>query len=127
MTRIICAEDCGNAPKRLLIKQLLTALARGENAFVLKHLTDDIVWQRVGRTPLQGKPAVSTELQRMKREIKSEMIIENIVTHGAAGAANGRMQLKNGKSFGFAHVYRFQGAAGVRIKEITEYLIRTGD
>jgi len=127
MTRIICAEDYGNAPKRLLIRDWLTALARGNNAFVLKHLSEDVVWQRVGSAPLVGKLAVAAELQKMKREIKTEMTIENILSHGAAGAADGVMRLKSGRTFGFAHVYRFQGAAGVGFKEITEYLIRTGD
>lgn len=126
MTRIICAEDCGNAPKRLLIRDWLTALAKGDSPAVLKHLSEDIVWQRVGRAPLAGKEAVAAELQKMKREVKAEMIIENILTHGPGGAANGTMQLKDGKSFAFSHVYRFQSAAGARIKEITEYMIRTG-
>ena len=125
MTRIVCAEDCGNSPKRLLLKKVLTALARGDTAFVLRHLAEDVTWHQPGAAPLQGKAAVAQLLEAMERETKAELVIENILTHGPTGAANGRMTLTNGESYAFAHVYRFKGAADTQIKELTTYLIKT--
>ena len=125
MTRIICAEDCGNAPKRILLKKLLTALARGDNAFILKNVSDDVTWHRPGQSSLLGKAAVAKALERMKRQPMAEMTIETIVTHGPTGAANGVMIFNSGKSVAFSHVYRFSSAKGARIKELTEYLIPT--
>lgn len=124
MTRVICAEDCGNSPRRLQIKRLLTALARGDNAFILRSLSDDVSWNRPGEAPLQGKDAVARALKQMQRQAKAEMLIANIVTHGPTGAANGTLKLSNGKTFAFSHVYRFKGATDARLKELTEYLIQ---
>ena len=123
MTRVICAEDCGNSPRRLQIKKLLTALARGDNAFVLRSLSDDVSWNRPGEASLQGKDAVARALIQMQRQARVEMVIENIVTHGPTGAANGILKLSNGKTIAFSHVYRFKGAKDARLKELTEYLI----
>jgi hypothetical protein len=125
MTRIICAEDCGNSPRKLLLKKLLTALAKGENAFVLKNLSEDILWDRVGAAPLRGKESVATMLEELKRQPRSELVIENIVTHGPTGAANGTLKLANGRTYAFSHVYRFRGAADAHIRVLTEYLIKT--
>ena len=125
MTRIICAEDCGNSPRRLLIKKLLTALAKGDNGFVLKTLGEDVVWVRPGGEPIRGREAVAAFLEDRKAEPKLLMVISNIITHGPAGAANGTIDLGDGTHQAFSHVYRFRSAADSRIKEITEYLIET--
>jgi limonene-1,2-epoxide hydrolase len=124
MTKIICAADCGNSPKKLLLKDFSSALGRGTDAFVLKHLSDDVVWEWVGASPLRGKAAVATMLKRTNHEARQEMVIENILTHGSAGAANGTMRLTNGRSYGFCHVFEFSGAKGETIKRITSYEIR---
>ena len=125
MTRIVCAEDCGNSPRRLLLKKLLTALAKGDNAFILRNLSDDIIWERAGDAPLRGKGDVARMLDQFKREAKAEMVIDNIVTHGPSGAANGRLTLTNGQTYAFSHFYRFSGARDTRIKQVTAYSIRT--
>jgi hypothetical protein len=124
MTRIICAVDCGNSPKRSLLKDFGTALGRGNQAAVLKRLTDDILWEWVGSAPLRGREAVAGMLRRMQQEPRQELVIEHILTHGAAGAVNGTMRLTNGRSYGFCHVLEFSSAKGTLIQRITSYEIR---
>jgi hypothetical protein len=124
MMRIVCATDCGNSPKRLLLRDFSSALARGSDARVLKYLTDDIVWEWVGAPPLRGKNVVAQMLKRMKQEARQELVIENIITHGGTGSVNGTMRLTNGRSYGFCHVFVFSGAAGKHIQRITSYEIR---
>ena len=123
MTRIVCAEDCGNSPRRLLLKKVLTALAKGESAFALKNMTEDVVWIRPGEKAVSGKDAVGKLLEQRKREAKAVLVIDNIITHGPSGATNGAITLANGRSYAFSHVYRFNAAADARIKLLTEYLI----
>ena len=123
MTKVICAEDCGNAPKKLLTNKILTALAWGDNAFILKHLSAHITWTPAGVEPVRGRNAVAALLEQAKRETKALMAIENIITHGLTGAANGTMKLKNGKAYAFCHVYRFSGAREASIKELTAHVI----
>jgi hypothetical protein len=125
MTKVTCAEDCGNSPRILLLKKVLTAFAKGDSAFILKQMAEDVAWLRPGAASLQGKAAVAQVLAAMQREPVAELVIDNILTHGPAGAANGVMRLANGGSYSFSHVYRFKSAGNPLIKEITVYLIKT--
>jgi ketosteroid isomerase-like protein len=52
--KIIVEEDCGNAPKKLLLKELNIAFARGDSEKILSFVTDDIVWKIVGEKRLKG-------------------------------------------------------------------------
>jgi len=125
MTRVICAEDCGNSPKRLFLKKFNTALAKGDDAFVLRSLADGVVWERVGEGRLLGKQRVAEALEKMKRERVAELVILNIVTHGSTGAANGTLKLEDGRTLSYSHFYRFSGAKGTSIKEVTAYVVET--
>jgi ketosteroid isomerase-like protein len=123
VTKVICAEDCGNSPKLLQLKRFLTAFAKGNDAFVLKNLTDDIAWHRPGSAPVQGKNGVGRLLEEMRRDPTAEMRIETIITHGPAGAANGTMRTAGGRTYAFCHVYHFNTAKDTRIKRLESYLI----
>lgn len=124
MTTIIVQEDCGNAPKKVLLRDLNVAFARGESDFILDHLTDTVIWDYVGGKRVEGKDAVKVALQEAKNDPKSEMTLLNIITHGSIGSANGTMVLENGRHVAFCHVYAFSSAAKTaKIKAITSYLI----
>ena len=124
MTKIIYSADCGNSPKTLFLKDFNAALARGNQAAVLKRLADDIDWDWVGGARFQGREAVASMLRRMRREPPQELVMEHIITHGDAGAVNGTLRLTNGRSYGFCHVFQFRGARGTLIRGITSYEIR---
>jgi limonene-1,2-epoxide hydrolase len=124
MTRIICEEDCGKSPRKLLLKDFNSALARGNEAAVPKRLTNDIVREWVGAAPVRGREAVARLLRQMKDEARQELVIQNIITHGNAGSVNGTLRLTDGRSYGFCHVFQLSGAKGARIQRITSYEIR---
>ena len=52
-----------------------------------------------------------------------ELTILHIATHGKAGAADGRIKLKNGKTHAFCNIYEFSNTKGTSVKEITSYVI----
>lgn len=51
---ITCAEDCGNAPKKELLKKLHIAMAGMEAQFMNENFTDGIQLNYVGERSLHG-------------------------------------------------------------------------
>jgi len=122
--KIIVEEDCGNAPKRLLLKELNIAFARGDSEKILSFVADDIVWESVGEKQLKGIENFRKELESMKQMEVEVLKIENIITHGWLASANGEIYLKNGRKFAFCDVYIFNSAAKTaKIKAIKSYSI----
>lgn len=123
MTKIISSPNCGNSPKMELIKQYNIAFAKGDDTFLIKNVTDDIVWNIVGDKKIAGIEAFTEELEKMQSLKTSELIIDQILSHGKEGAANGVMIMENGNQYAFSDFYIFQGAMGKKIKAITSYCI----
>jgi hypothetical protein len=122
---VVCKEDCGNSPKKSLLKELITCFANGMISKVVAHVSDDIVWKRIGVGRVVGIKAYALALDEDYKDLESEeLVIENILTHGNVAAANGTLTTAAGKSFAFCHVYVFMGAsARSKVKEITTYSI----
>lgn len=118
--KIICAEDCGNAPKKLLIKEFITAIACNDHHYVAENLDSDIAWCIVGDKVIQGIDEFLAHFKPHHQVI--EVHIDNIITHGNTCAANGTVKYEN-SSISFCHIYRFSGFKNVKIKEITSYHI----
>jgi hypothetical protein len=51
--------------------------------------------------------------------------IHHVVTHGKAGAVNGTMKLKDGRSRQFCDVHEFTNAKGTSVRAITSYVIES--
>jgi hypothetical protein len=54
MVKLICKEDCGNAPKKLLLKELITYFANGNIPKIVERVADDVVWNRIGVVKDEG-------------------------------------------------------------------------
>lgn len=124
MTKIIFSSNCGNSPKMEFLKQLNIAYAEGNAAFLMENVTDDIVWNIIGDKKIKGIEAFTEELEKMKSVKASELILDQILSHGKEGAANGVMIMENGKQYAFSDFYVFQSAKGEKIKAITSYCIK---
>lgn len=123
MTKITVSADCGNAPKREFLKEINIAFAKGDSDFLRENVTDTIVWNIIGDRKIEGKEKFIEELEKMKMEKASELILDRVLTHGKEGAVNGVMKMQNGKKYAFADFYEFNGAKGTKIKSITSYVI----
>ncbi|OWW23366.1 DNA-binding protein [Zobellia sp. OII3] len=123
MTKIISSTNCGNSPKMEFIKQLNIAFAEGNVAFLTENVTDDIVWNIIGDQKIEGIEAFTAELEKMQAVKASELKLDQILSHGKEGAANGWMTMENGKQYGFSDFYVFQSAKGEKIKSITSYCL----
>lgn len=121
--KVECAENCGNAPKKQLLKEWTIALAEKNIDFCLDCMRDDIVWNVVGQSKLEGKEKYEKAIKEIRWEVK-KLTIENIITHGNTASVNGIFILEDKKQIAFCDVYKFGGfGKNAKIKEITSYVI----
>ncbi|MCX2678734.1 nuclear transport factor 2 family protein [Galbibacter sp. EGI 63066] len=124
MIKITVTPDCGNAPKREFLKEINIAFAKGNSDFIIESVTDKIVWEIIGDKIIEGKEKFTDELEKMKAEKASELILERVLTHGREGAVSGIMKMANGEKYAFSDFYEFSGAKGAKVKTIISYVIR---
>lgn len=121
--KIICQEDCGNAPKKLVLRDFNIAFAKCDADFILESISEEVVWNMIGDKCIFGKDNMSKELNELTNKAV-ELHLNNIITHGKTGAVNGTLKFGNGKSYSFCDVYLFSSAGkNAKIKEITSYVI----
>lgn len=123
MTKVIVAEDCGNSPKNIFLKDMTAAFAKGDSKYILAHVTDDIQWDILGYGSIQGKDEFANTLKQMKDVKVKSVSIHHIATHGKSGFVNGTTQLDDGKMSTFCDVYEFSNAKGSAVKQIKSYVI----
>lgn len=124
MTKVVFNGDCGNAPKKLFLRDFNIALASNDAETVLNSVSDNVEWITVGGHHIKGKKELALALEDMKRGPADELIIKTIITHGIDAAANGILKLDNGETYAFCDVYRFNSyGKNARLKSITTYVI----
>ncbi|MCU9595534.1 hypothetical protein OEV82_13905 [Caldibacillus thermolactis] len=121
-----CQEDCGNAPKKLLLKDFTIALAKKDIHFCINCIHDEIVWEIVGKKHIKGIKEYEQTLNQLKESSITHLLIHNIITHGNTASLNGTFILKNKDRIDFCDVYNFAGfGKKAKIKKITSYVIKT--
>ncbi|MEK5389710.1 hypothetical protein NSQ59_04900 [Margalitia sp. FSL K6-0131] len=124
--KIICPDDCGNAPKKYFLKELSIAFAKNDLAFIIDNITEDFNWNIVGKKLIQGKDSFVETLKQMQNNKVTELHISNIITHGYDGSVNGTFILENKKIYAFCNVYKFISPRNnSKIKECTFYVIES--
>lgn len=120
--KVVCPVDCGNAPKKILLKELNIAFSVGDLDFILDHMIDEIHWNIVGTKLVKGKERLTDHLKQEGKAL--ELHIGNIITHGNTGSVNGELIWGNKEKVGFCNVYNFTSAGkNAKIKEVTTYMI----
>lgn len=131
--KISLRDDCGNSPKNEFAQKLTVAFITADAELVAESVTDDIRWNIVGIAPIRGKDAVTAVFRNPNREPVAEVTIEQVLSHGKAGAVNGTFVLSEdrgggkwrSKSYSFCYVYEFANAKGTSVKAVTSYIILT--
>lgn len=123
MIQVTVAEDCGNAPKKQCIRDFLVACANADIESAASMLEDGIVLTIPGQVSLAGKDVVKEQLRTdASRKKVTELVIDNILSHGDRGAANGILIFENGRKVAFSSFYVFSShSKDAKIKEITVY------
>jgi len=125
MTKIIVETSCDNSPKKEFLKQINVAFATGNVQFLKESIIDNIVWNIIGDGKLEGKKSFIKKLDELQKGTISELVLDQILTHGRSGAVNGIIKMKDGNKFSFSNFYEFNGAKASKIKSITSYVIAT--
>ncbi|WP_285653038.1 nuclear transport factor 2 family protein [Allomuricauda sp. NBRC 101325] len=115
--------DCGNSPKKKLVKNLTIYFATYDLDNAMEFMEDTIQWNLVGDIPIEGKQGFREALEQMKHNKVAELTIDRIITHGKEAAVNGDMLMENGSVFGFSDFYDFSSAKGTKVKKIVSYVI----
>ncbi len=111
MARVQVEADCGNAPKKVFLRDFMIAFANGDTSFILDSVTDAVQWDVVGSRSVKGKADVEVMMREMMKTGVDEMTIETIITHGNAGSVNGVNVLIDGSRYDFAMCVRLVGWA----------------
>ncbi|MGP4081087.1 nuclear transport factor 2 family protein [Pseudalkalibacillus sp. R45] len=121
---VLCPEDCGNSPKKEMLKKFNIAFAENDRAFILENIADDFCWSKIGDRQFKGKEAVEKTLSQMADADITELHIHNIITHGRSASINGELVFENKKRIAFCDVCTFTGAGkNSKMKEMTSYVI----
>lgn len=120
--KVIVNTSCKNSPKREFLKDWNIAFVEGNSAFVLDSVSEDVTWNRVGDSFIQGKEAFEQALEEMKTDEATALTLDKIVTHGKEGAVNGVIVTEGGKNYAFCDVYD-TNTKGTIIKSMVSYVI----
>lgn len=126
MVTLSIDEDCGNAPKKQFISNLLVAVAEGNLVQARQYLSEEVSWTIVGEPQSEVASVPEQILQRLTADPSSTFRVDNILSHGKRCAANGTFTT-DGSAVSFAHIFEFSGhgkAAVIRVA--TSYLIGVG-
>lgn len=124
MVKITVHEDCGNAPKKLFLRDFVISVVKNDSEHIFHNIIDDVQWNFIGGRRIDGKQDVLTELKRSRGSKIVELIINTIVTHGYNGVVDGLLKFKGGKTIAFCDIYEFRASTNnAPIKTITTYEI----
>jgi len=122
--KVIYADDCGNAPKKRVLRDFNIAFAKADMAFILDQVAENIEWNIVGDRVIKGKTQFAEMLKKMKKDSVLEIHLNQIITHGNVASANGLLVFDNNRKIAFCDVYLFNNfSKHAKIKEITSYVI----
>jgi len=124
MAKINIQPDCGNAPRKLFLKDLNVALANGDIDFFTKNIQDSITWEVVGQSQVTGKENYFKAINGHKLWKVKELTIDTIITHGPDASVSGQIIAADNSTFTFCDIYRFKGAGGTTINSIKTFLIQ---
>ena len=123
MPNITVRPDCNNAPKKALLRDFISAFANADIDGILSPMSDDVVWNLVGDSVIEGKENVRALLEAMQGIGTSDLVIESIITHGREAVVNGVIRSNSGQAHAFCDVVQFTSAASMKIKTMTSYSI----
>lgn len=121
--KITVPEDCGNAPKKIILRDFNISLVIKDYNTLLENIADNIAWDIIGDETFEGKRDFIKKVDELYKDKIIELLIHDIITHGYVASAHGKVIGAN-ETLHFCHVFRFTGAGKTaKIKKITSYII----
>jgi ketosteroid isomerase-like protein len=109
------------------LQELNAAFERGDVDFILDHVADDIHWNMVGDSVVEGKEALREEMLAPDEGRLPKLHVESIITHGNRAAVEGTMTLpdQNGavKTYAFCDLYEMSGSGSDKVRALKAFVI----
>jgi hypothetical protein len=121
MTGFIGLEDCGNAPKKLLLHDFYKAVYRGDTQYLMDFLHQQFVWEFPGGTIKTDKEAALKYLSQYYASRMRQLTIAKMITHGAEAAVSGTVLTESGLEYHFCDIITFSSAGSSMIKHISSF------
>ena len=122
MIEVIAPQDCDNAPKRRLIKDLNIAFAKADIPALLNFFHESIEWEMVNDKTISGIENVTAFLQTMQHYKAKKLVLEYVLSHGKLASTSGIMEYGD-KQIRFADFYEFTSAGSNKIKRMVSYAL----
>jgi hypothetical protein len=117
---------CGNAPRQLVIRDLVLALAEVNGAQLNELLAEEVRWDLAGAGTTEGLSQLTDRLAGQGEVAAIELA--SILTHGREGSADGVLTFRNGRRQAFCHVLRFVSAVKTaKVTEMRSYVVDLPD
>lgn len=125
MVTVQSPPDCGNAPRKEVLRDLVVALAGRDGGTVAALVGENVEWNLVGGTVLRGREAVRAWAAGLPEA--KEVAFGALLTHGREAGVDGMVETADGTRYAFCHVLRFPGTARTaKITEIRSYVLPAG-
>jgi hypothetical protein len=121
--KITVPEDCGNAPKKRILRDFNIFLIIKDYTTLIENIADDITWNIIGDEVIEGKSEFINKIDELYKDKITELLIYDIITHGYVASAHGKV-IGTNEHLHFCHIFKFTGASKTaKIKKITSYII----
>ena len=122
--KVIVREDCGNAPRKEILRALLIAIVEKDTQTILDFVAEDVRYVEIGKRELQGLDYFLERIEEVFDEEVRELELFHFITHGKQASVNGRLDFLNRKEYHFSIIFEFKSAGKhALLKEITNYII----
>jgi hypothetical protein len=117
---------CGNAPRQLVIRDLVLALAEVNEPRLHELLAEKVRWDRAGAGTIEGLSQLTDRLAGQGEVASIELA--SILTHGREGSTDGVLTFRDGRRQAFCHVLRFASTVkAAKATEMRSYLVDLPD
>lgn len=115
-------EQCGNAPRKLVICDFMVGLYGQDIELVTSLLSDNVQWDIIGAHSMASHDEVATWI--MEQNPGRKLAINTVITHGPECGVDGTITYHDGTVAAFSHIMAFTGGAKTaKIKAIRSYIV----
>ncbi|MEV6719461.1 nuclear transport factor 2 family protein [Streptomyces xanthochromogenes] len=126
MVTVRATPDCGNAPRKEVLRDFVIAMAEADGETLAGMVGEGVEWHLVGEAVLRGRAAVRAWAAGLP--VAREITFGAVITHGREAGVDGTTEAADGRRYAFCHVLRFAGAARTaKIAEIRSYVLPGGE
>ncbi len=126
MITVTETAGCGNAPRQLVIRDLVLALAEVNGPRLNELLAEKVRWDLAGAGAIEGLSRLTDRLSGQGEVATIEL--GSILTHGREGSTDGVLTFRDGRRQAFCHVLRFASTGKTaKVTEMRSYLVDLPD